>query len=209
MERRYVTGIDWSGDLGEPSNAESSRWIVLSAVHIPSDEIEALTNALLKARRRRKLPDHYVFKYSGSRPAIRESLFEALSNVDFRSTILGIDKRTWSFDELHPIHPNVRLAASLANLIIDAPPECTSGCNILVDLPRSEKRVIAEIQGQIRSAIRQEHRRPIKSLRPVPESRLEGSVIQVADMLAGWKHDDLLGTADRLPAKIADRIRHL
>jgi hypothetical protein len=56
---------------------------------------------------------------------------------------------------------------------------------LLIDLPRRERDVLEAFRTAIRKSMRQAHRAPFRSIKPHPDLRLEGGIVQVADMIAG------------------------
>src|SRR5688500_20348014 len=61
MAKVYRSGLDWSGDPGDPSKTGSSVRLAFAAAHILEDELPRLDDCFALARRARSLPPSYTF----------------------------------------------------------------------------------------------------------------------------------------------------
>ena len=93
--------IDDSGDAGFKFDGGSTKFFVITLV-IFEDNLEAEKTAVAIKELRRKLgfPDDMEFKFSKSRPEIREQFLQAVVPFGFRIRALVVDKSLIKSDEL-------------------------------------------------------------------------------------------------------------
>jgi len=193
VNRTIRTGIDWSGDVGDPSRSGSTRWAIFAAVHCEDKNVENLESRLASLRMSRRLHPHYTFKYNHSRPVIRSAFFEALAEADLIVSVLAIDKLGWATGWENATPGNTRIAVSISTLLLRSQPELISAQRIAVDLPSEEGKLLRGIRDQVRIDFRHAGRVPPRSIKPVPDHATGAVLIQIADMTAGCLHDELLG----------------
>ena len=136
------------------------------------------------------LPETYAFKYSGSRPLIRDAFLSTLGNAPITITALVINKSAWDKEQIKATPGTLRIARAVAGLLVVAPQEIIANQRIMIDLPSNEEKIIRLVREEIRNRLRGEGRDPIRALKPVPDHRLQGGLIQIADMAAGLIHDE-------------------
>jgi len=136
------------------------------------------------------LPVSYPFKYSGSRPLIRDAFFSALGDAPITITALVINKSAWNKEQIRATPGTVRIAQAVAGLLLAAPQEIIANQRIMIDLPSNEEKIVRLVRDEIRNRLRSEGRDSIRALKPVPDHRLQGGLIQIADMAAGLIQDE-------------------
>lgn len=78
---------------------------------------------------------------------------------------------------------------SIVELVSKCPDEFVAGQGLLVDVPAKETVVISAIRDSLRRALASSGRRSFGKVKPCPDHRADGIVVQVADMLAGALQD--------------------
>lgn len=73
----------------------------------------------------------------------------------------------------------------IINLLSACPPEITQDQMLLNDLPRREKVIVDSFRTTIRQELRRSQRAGLRDVRPRPDHRADGTIIQAADMIAG------------------------
>jgi hypothetical protein len=183
---RHISGLDWSGDAGDPRYESQSPYLVIAAAHLAHDDLADLTTQLSDLRQRRGLPPNFVFKYSGAPRKLVEQFFLVIGSTGVTATIVYADKREWSPSSRRG-RPRDRLNVLIARLICEADPRFIDGQVILVDRDRSEKGANRETERVVHQLLRVRippvSRMPV--LRPCPDHRSDGLLVQVADMFAG------------------------
>ena len=76
---------------------------------------------------------------------------------------------------------------------------------LLIDLPKNEQKSVDSYRTALRKALKMSKKPPIRDMRPRPDDRQDGAIVQVADMIAGEFRKDP-GLSDRYLAAIASRI---
>jgi hypothetical protein len=182
---------------------------VVAAAHVDRELLSELDAELNQARRSHRLPSTYAFKYSGSRPVIRESFYSAVSRTSFDVTVLATDKTNWDPSEYSSTTGRLRIARAVSSVLCIAPEHYISGQRVLIDLPASEGRFVQEVRQEIRAALRRHGRESIRALKPVPDHRSEGAIIQLADFAAGLILDEVTGRRVTVPVEFRTRIRRI
>lgn len=186
-----VSGLDWSGDPGDPRKVPSmSPRFVTVVVHVERAEWHQLEAALATARRRRKLGNEFVFHYGRCRPVVRESFFVELRNVPFTAHARIIDKRTWPHEVIRATSGDERIQSEIVALLLRCPDDVVAKQILLVDSPKTEMKRILTLKTSLNRALSANGRIGFRLVKPCPDHhRSQGAVIQVADMIAGALHD--------------------
>jgi len=153
-------------------------------------EIPFLADAINVIRRKHRLPEGYVMKYSGMRPSIRASFFDILVDVPFNAFVSVVDKSRWDASTIAHTSGWDRVSNAITDLVLRCPPELPPVGILLIDLPASEMRLVTDVRIRVRKALRAHDRRSFRKVKPCPDHRLEGVVVQFADMLAGAISDE-------------------
>jgi len=202
-----VSGIDWSGDAGDPDRTpgRSALLIVVSA-QLATDRVPDLAGAMEDVRRTRRLPDGFTFRYSSCRPSIREAWFARVPSIPVEVTALVIDKRNWNRDYMRRTTGDDRVLHGVVKVVLAMPARHVAGQRLLIDYPSRERRKVDAIARAIASACRAGGQQSFSAVRPCPDDRRDGDIVQVADMIAGALRDrDRSGTA--LLASFGNRVK--
>lgn len=188
---RITSGLDWSGDAGDPKKTPGmSPLLVTAVVHIDVEDWDSLEQALAEARRTRSLPANYVFHFSGSRPKIREAFFDEIKGVPLFAHARLLDKRLWTRSYLQATTGDDRIQAEILELLLQCPDTCIGGQTLLIDGSRREARKIAPLKTALSRALTTRGRDGLRRVKACPDSHpTQGALVQVADMIAGALHD--------------------
>jgi len=186
-----VSGLDWSGDAGDPKKTPGlSPLLVTAVVHLDVENWELLEAALAGARRIRSLPPDYVFHFSGSRPQIREALFKELKRVPLSAHGRVFDKNLWAQSYFRRTNGIARIQAEIVELMIHCPDHLIGGQTLLIDGEKSETKLIAPIKTELNRRLVIGRRASLRRVKTCPDDhQSQGAIIQVADMIAGALHD--------------------
>jgi hypothetical protein len=177
------SGLDWSGSPGRAHGPS----VAFAIVHVDGADVQALDAELASARHRLHVVPDYVFRYSGSSDRARREFFTAMQPVRFSSHVLIVDKAIWAEQQAGtPTGPKF-LCDGIVTLVLHCPDKVVADHVLSIDAPPDEAKGLMHYKTEIRRALRsaRPRRRGFKSVRPCPDHRLHGGIIQVADMLAG------------------------
>lgn len=177
------SGLDWSGS---PGPAHGS-WLVFAVVHLDEKHLLALDAALALAKQNLRVPPAYVFRHNGASARTRSEFFASVERVSLTSHVYMLDKARWAAQQIgRPTGPDC-IQDGVVTLIAGCPASVVAGMILYVDLPPEEGTMIARYRTEIRRALRDSRprRTGFKNVRPCPDHRLQGGIIQVADMIAG------------------------
>lgn len=182
------SGIDWSGDPGDPDKTGMSPELTIAMAQIDGGELEVLTAALADIRRGRRLSEQFAFRYSACSTEVRLAFFTRLAPVSVSVTAVSIDKRNW-YAQSRPGRPSEWLDQAIAELVCAAAPSTITGQVILVDRPKSETKAVRATERVIKRALKGAELQPYPQIKPCPDHKSQGHIIQVADMFAGALRD--------------------
>lgn len=181
------SGLDWSGSPGE----EHGDFVTFAAVHFSQEELGKLPIALACARRNANLRPNYVFKNNGSGQETRSAFFNAIRPLDFSATVHQFNKQAWAEAQTgRPTGPQCILDG-VVTLVLACPDEVVSKQVLYVDIDPSQRAEITQMKTAIRQALRaaRPRRFGFEDVRGCEDHRKLGSIIQVADLIAGQVRD--------------------
>lgn len=201
----HFTGIDWSGDPGNPSKPGASRNLVLTAAHVAKSDLQKLVTILADLRMSRSLPDNYVFKFSGMEDKIRKAFFSAMTRAPIKVTASFVAKSGWGEIDLQRT-PDDRLNDEIASLVQGCPVEYIAGQRIMIDIhPKEKKTTLERAKAAIKSRLRSHGVPHCPDIRACPDSRSDGQIVQIADMFAGAIQDSE-GVSGNLLLPVSNQI---
>ncbi len=187
------SGLDWSGSPGEAHG----EVVVFAAAHFTTDALGALTGALAAARAELGVPPDYVFKNNGTTSRTRTAFFRALAPLDFTAHIHILNKRHWAAMQTGKTTGPQCIRDGIVTLIKGCPNEVVAGQVLFVDAEPSQRAEIRHFKTEIRQALRdvRPRRFGFSDVRGCEDHRIQGAIIQVADLLAGQvsDHGDIAG----------------
>jgi hypothetical protein len=181
---RIVTGLDWSGDAGDPAKSPGQSLLVFAAVHVRDSDLDHLRMNLAMLRRRLRVEDEYVFKHSGSSDKTKAAFFQALTQLPVTITVLSIRKNGWDSSYLKRSTGIDRINDAIMELVCQLPDSLVDDQFLLIDLPRRELHTVKDLRVAVRRVLFGIGRGSFKNIRPRPDHRDETATIQIADMVA-------------------------
>jgi hypothetical protein len=148
-----------------------------------------LDEALVGVRHSRHLPDGYCFKFSDSRPQIRDAFFAGVAGLSVWIHATVIDKATWPDRYLRTTTGQDRTIEAIMATVLGCRDEFISGQTLLVDSSRDEQRSVNRIRDRLRRGLSDAGRGSFARVKAYPDHGNEGAIIQVADMVAGALQD--------------------
>lgn len=182
-----LSGLDWSGSAGDPRRTPGSNpRLVMVVSHIADDDLPILGIGLSRLRARLRLSPEFTFKHLGSAHRARKVFFSTLVDIPFTAHALVIDKLVDRDADYFKQNTGPRqLTNAIIELIDHCPSQIVGGGTLLVDLPRRELNYIRELRTLVRKHLRANGRKSFHNIRPCPDHRLDGTIVQVANMIAG------------------------
>lgn len=183
---RFVSGVDWSGDPGDPKKAvRENQLLVMCACHVQKGELEQASARLAHLKAKLDLASDHVFKHVRSKPATRQAFYRAVGETSLAFSVLVIDKSKWSTEYLAATTGRVRMLDALCDLLVECPEEFIAGQVLVVDAHRSETRFNNDLAVTMRATLRTRGVVSFKKISAVPDHRHDALLIQAADMMAG------------------------
>ncbi|HEY7033902.1 MAG TPA: hypothetical protein VH482_21370 [Thermomicrobiales bacterium] len=200
----FRSGLDWSGDAGDPAKPGSQAYLVFAVAHIAEGDLGRLDAALRDVRRARGLPGNYPFKYKKARPDIRQTFFAALGDIPCLAHILIVDKRLWTPSYLRSTRGTDRINHAMVELIRGCSHEFIGGQVLLIDGARDELPTLRMARQALSRAMSERGGNAFKKVRMCSDEDPDGSILQVADMIAGVLRDQ--GLNSPLLDRLRDRL---
>ncbi len=185
----YV-GLDWSGDPGDPGKAGSQRLLVYASIEVEQATLPDLSAALGKVRQSLSLPATYCFRYATSRQRIREAFLDEIMTIDWAGAVSIIDKSEWSERYLRSTTGPDRLIDGCAAHFVTPAVRISNDRFLVVDASRSEGVFVRQIRSRLSSVARTNNTDPFGKVKPIPDHRPDGEIVQLADMVAGIFADE-------------------
>ncbi len=111
------TGLDWSGDPGDPVRRPGvSSLLLVVAASLADDQLAMLRAGLAKGREERRLPEYLPFKHLTSKQGVRQAFFEEVSRLPIRIHAKIVEKREWSREYLAATDGLTRIVDAIIDL---------------------------------------------------------------------------------------------
>ncbi|MEZ4563674.1 MAG: hypothetical protein R2853_13155 [Thermomicrobiales bacterium] len=173
------TGLDWSED-------PATGWVVLAMVHVDTDDLGELKSRFVEARVSLGRSEAFVFKHLEADDRTHDVFYRELRLVPSVSVdVLRLNRQTWEPRSPRPSRGDHVICSGIIELLAACPDDLTQDQMLLIDLPRSEKGIVDAFRTIIRKELRQSRRAGLRDVRPRPDHRPDGAIIQAADMIAG------------------------
>jgi hypothetical protein len=190
------SGLDWSGSPGREAHAP---FLVFAIVHCVGDDLPRLESKLSMARKVLRLPPDYVFKHLGASRPVQDHVFAILRRLRLRAHVHIIEKSTWTDEYVRRSSGPDRICDGMVALVLGCPDVLVANQRLFVDLPRDEMKLIRDQRTAIGQALRGAGRKSFGNVQPRPDHRQHGSIIQIADTIAGEVHEQRGLTGPYLP----------
>lgn len=187
------SGVDWSGSPGR----EQGPWLVFAIVHVGATDLPSLELALANARRNLGRDPDYAFKHSRAKSFVdvHHRFYEAIRRVSWHAHVHMLDKAGWSGQRVKGSRGTDCICDGLVALVIGCPIAVVAHQVLFIDLPPTEASTVQSYRTAMRKSLKGIRRTGFKNVRPCPDHRQHGAIIQVADMIAGEvrEHKGLAG----------------
>jgi hypothetical protein len=177
------SGLDWSES---PGRAQGPL-LVFAAAHIDRCDVPTLDAELAAARTRLGLPPTFVFSHNGASARTLAELFAAIARAPVTAHVHLLDKTAWNAQQVGKPKGADCLCDGIVTLAQRCPGSIVARQVLYIDLPGNEEEALTRYRTEIRRALRAERprRAGFSDVRPCPDHRLQGGLIQVADEIAG------------------------
>lgn len=180
------TGVDWSGDPGDPRhNPSDTGWMIVVGCCLAEEDTESFLSLLEELKRELGLRDDHIFKYMKSTDATRQKYLSMLQASQLQATAICIDKHTWDEEYLRKTGGPQRTIDALIKLAIAAPDSTVADQVLMIDAKRADRRFLSDLRRGMRQALRMHGRDSFKKVVPRPDDRSDAFLIQAADMISG------------------------
>jgi len=126
--KRYVTGLDWSGDPGDPKkSAKANHAFVVAICTVALMDHEVLDECLASLRQRLGVSPTHVFRHSDASTRSRKEFFRALSSAPVTMKCLLVDKNDWDSEYLDRTSGPERIRHAIMKLVSLLPDEWIAG----------------------------------------------------------------------------------
>jgi hypothetical protein len=183
----YRSGLDWSGDAGDPTKQGASPTIVFAIAHIDESRLEQIELNLRTVRQSRGLPPTYAFKYHRlqGRPELRAAFFAGIGDLSISATVLVVDKSAWPENFRRTTRGPDRITKYIADLIRGCADGFVVGHTLLIDGEKDETPTLTAARNAVSRAMEATGRRSFRKVKMSTDDSAGGEIIQVADMIAG------------------------
>ena len=180
------TGVDWSGDPGDPRNNPSDTgWLIVAGCHLAEEDAGDFLDVLGRLKRHLGLQDDHIFKYMKSTDGTRRKYLNMLQSSSIRATAICIDKRSWNEEYLRSTSGPQRTIDALIKLAMAAPDSTVANQILMIDAKRADRRFLSDLRRRMRQVLRENGKDSFKKIVPRPDDRSDAFLIQAADMISG------------------------
>jgi hypothetical protein len=137
----FYSGLDWSGNPGDPRKPGMSDQLVIGLAQIDGAELPRLSQVLAAIRDDCGLDGRFSFKHSACSDRVRTAFFSQIFAVAVTTRLVCIDKRTW-YEPRRPGRPSDWLDEAIADVICGSPRHTIVGQVILIDRPKHEMKAV-------------------------------------------------------------------
>lgn len=198
------SGLDWSGSPG----LDQGPILVFAIVHIEESDLPSLDQAVATARLRLGRDDRYAFKHTRvkSFPEVHREFYDSVRRVPWRAHVYTLEKQIWRSQQGSAARGLDCIRDGIVALVLGCPDSVVANQILFIDLPSQEERIIQDYRTSMRQALRGARRSGFKNVRPCPDHRQHGALIQVADMIAGEVREHGFQSGPFLPT-LGNRIK--
>ena len=202
----YSLGVDWSGDPGHPDKPGSSRFLIMVAVQVSRQHLSELERGLDDLRKRLKFDERHAFRHANCTTRLRAQFLNCICAIEFAAWASIIDKSMHWRESFRPSDPgDQRLVLTLLAVLAHMPHSDFQRTHLLLDIPKAENHRVRQWSQEIRQHYRHGGTSSFRRVMSQADTDEGGSIIQVADMLAGSLNLEMRGELV-LPSAIRRRI---
>jgi hypothetical protein len=183
---QFVSGLDWSGDPGDPrrqTGADPGFTIAIASAR--REDIAIIEERLNACRNGLGHGPRYVFHYKASDSRSRERFFMALKGLPVSIVVHHVDRRNWSPSYLSSTTGPERIREAISNAVVAMNTQHITHGILMVDQRRDEKNFIGHLRRGLRVTVRHMEIDGFAKIVPRPDDRDDTQLIQIADMFAG------------------------
>lgn len=196
------SGLDWSGSPGRRGDSQ----IVFAVAHVDGQEVAALDRVLAELRSQLRVPSTFVFRHAGASQRTQDLFFTALPRMPIRAHAYVMDSAAWASPFSTWPDGNQQLCHGIIELVLGCPDAVVAGQILYIDLPATEESRLVSYRTTLRKALQGAWRTGFRNVRPCPDHRLQGAIVQVADMIAG-EINEQSGLAGPYRIALQSRVR--
>jgi hypothetical protein len=154
---------------------------------VASEDLQHLDRALTVARRNMDRDESFVFKHLGAKPRVHREFYDAIAAIaSFQAHVYRFDRSRWRQPYFRSTHGDPCICDGIITIVKACPPYLVANQLLHIDLPRKpEGHIVAAYRTAIRKELRTAHLKSFADVRPRPDNRRDGAIVQVADMIAG------------------------
>lgn len=197
------TGIDWSGDPGDPPG--SPRYLCMAAVHADATEAARIGVAIDRLKLGWSWPADKRLKHLGASGRTHADVFRVLGSLDWSANVLLVDKARRPPWFVSAARGDARIAQAVGRLIACCPDSLVANQVAQVDLPRSELTLVRDHRRAIKTELRATGKTSFRTYDPRAKGTLAWVLIDIADFIAGEVAEQIGLAGPYLPA-LASRI---
>lgn len=180
----YYSGLDRSGHPGNPRADGMSDYLVIGLAQVHGNDLPHLAQVLADIRHGSGLAPRFTFKYSHFSDKVKAAFFSQIPVVTLTTRLAQIDKRDW-YEPRRSGRPNEWLDEAIAQLVCCSPRETIVDQVLLIDRSKKEMAAVRRTAAVIKQALKGAGMQPYPQIKPCPDTRSQGEIVQVVDMFAG------------------------
>jgi hypothetical protein len=176
------SGLDWSGS---PGHEPHDPLLVFAVPHIDESDLRRLAAGLATAKQRLHVAETYVFRHVGASAAAHRAFYEVLVDLPIDIHVHVVEKPRWTAEFVKRTSGPDRICDCVVTIIVGCPDRVVANQKLLVDLRRQDMAFVRALRKSLSRALLGIGRKTFENVQPCPDHRIEGGIVQVADMIAG------------------------
>jgi hypothetical protein len=173
------SGLDWSEDVGGPHG-------YMAMVHVDGCDLATLEIELMAARKRLGKKLDYAFKHTDEKAIAHHHFYRAIAKVPtFTVNVYAYSRWGWTPRHSSPACGDPCICDAFISLALGCPRHLIENQILYIDYPRRERDIVVAFATALRNSMKGTLQRSFRHIRPRPDDRLEGGIIQAADMIPG------------------------
>jgi hypothetical protein len=158
----------------------------MAMVHVNGCDLPTLETELVAARKRLGQKLDYPFKHTEAKEITHRLFYGAMANIpSFTVDVYAYNRSGWTLRHVPPTYGDPCLCDAFITLTLGCPRGLVEEQILYIDYPRREREIVIAFATALRNSMKGTLQRSFRHIRPRPDDRLEGGIIQAADMIAG------------------------